>query len=529
MSFGPPPSMPSRPPTVAEPTESRDGTHATHGSGSSTRRRGPRKLLIGLLALILTGALATGGWLLWGRGDGASKASGKSQAPVPQGPLEVRETVEKPPASTNGKMAFRFSVDDMKPGEHVEMPGMWATDRILAKGINKTLLGLSIGTDAAPGDEKWRLGLDGPICGYTRHVTGDNRTAVLFRANDWADEALCNQVAFVDLDDGRLVWEAKFPVSQAGPESADATGTDKDRPGVALAHGTVAVTWGGGTVGYDMEKGDTRWSTTTTAPCQDMGVAGGRGLIVREQCVSGEDPLSAGTWRSTTYKLRKLDPATGKALWTYSPAKGVRDVQVPSVDPAVVAVSAGDSEVTDLISLDDQGRNRATISLRNGAYVAECLLTDHLLIDDCPTITVGEDQVFIRSKDQAEVPTWNWIIGFDLATGKTTKKFDSDPGALLHPVRMSGDRLLALSVSEDHIAPNALVALDPQTGEKVPYLYFGLPSEAQLMTMREQNDVVVQNGRLFFGVKSADGPADAKTKQWSYLVLGIGSSAPRKP
>ncbi|WP_435614408.1 PQQ-binding-like beta-propeller repeat protein [Streptomyces coelicoflavus] len=521
--------MPSRPPTVAEPTESRDGTHATHGSGSSTRRRGPRKLLIGLLALILTGALATGGWLLWGRGDGASKASGKSQAPVPQGPLEVRETVEKPPASTNGKMAFRFSVDDMKPGEHVEMPGMWATDRILAKGINKTLLGLSIGTDAAPGDEKWRLGLDGPICGYTRHVTGDNRTAVLFRANDWADEALCNQVAFVDLDDGRLVWEAKFPVSQAGPESADATGTDKDRPGVALAHGTVAVTWGGGTVGYDMEKGDTRWSTTTTAPCQDMGVAGGRGLIVREQCVSGEDPLSAGTWRSTTYKLRKLDPATGKALWTYSPAKGVRDVQVPSVDPAVVAVSAGDSEVTDLISLDDQGRNRATISLRNGAYVAECLLTDHLLIDDCPTITVGEDQVFIRSKDQAEVPTWNWIIGFDLATGKTTKKFDSDPGTLLHPVRMSGDRLLALSVSEDHIAPNALVALDPQTGEKVPYLYFGLPSEAQLMTMREQNDVVVQNGRLFFGVKSADGPADAKTKQWSYLVLGIGSSAPRKP
>ncbi|MFD4345886.1 PQQ-binding-like beta-propeller repeat protein [Streptomyces coelicoflavus] len=521
--------MPSRPPTVAEPTESRDGTHATHGSGSSTRRRGPRKLLIGLLALILTGALATGGWLLWGRGDGASKASGKSQAPVPQGPLEVRETVEKPPASTNGKMAFRFSVDDMKPGEHVEMPGMWATDRILAKGINKTLLGLSIGTDAAPGDEKWRLGLDGPICGYTRHVTGDNRTAVLFRANDWADEALCNQVAFVDLDDGRLVWEAKFPVSQAGPESADATGTDKDRPGVALAHGTVAVTWGGGTVGYDMEKGDTRWSTTTTAPCQDMGVAGGRGLIVREQCVSGEDPLSAGTWRSTTYKLRKLDPATGKALWTYSPAKGVRDVQVPSVDPAVVAVSAGDSEVTDLISLDDQGRNRATISLRNGAYVAECLLTDHLLIDDCPTITVGEDQVFIRSKDQAEVPTWNWIIGFDLATGKTTKKFDSDPGTLLHPVRMSGDRLLALSVSEDHIAPNALVALDPQTGEKVPYLYFGLPSEAQLMTMREQNDVVVQNGRLFFGVKSADGPADAKTKQWSYLVLGIGSSVPRKP
>ncbi|MDA4892611.1 PQQ-binding-like beta-propeller repeat protein [Streptomyces sp. MS2A] len=525
MSFGPPPSMPPGPATAPEPTENRHGPFDGGGAG----RKSPRKLLIGLLAVILVGALGSGGWLLWGRDGEGSDASGKAQAPAPQGPLDVRETVEKKPASTSGKMAFRFSVDDMKPGEHVEMPGMWATDRILAKGINKTLVGLSIGTDAAPGDEKWRLALDGPICGYTRDVTGDNRTAVLFRANDWADEALCNQVALVDLDDGRMVWEAEVPVSQAGPEPGDATGTDKDRPGVALAHGTVAVTWGGGTLGYDMEKGDTRWSTTTTAPCQDMGVAGGRGLIVREQCASGEDPLSAGTWRSTTYKLRKLDPATGKALWTYSPAKGVRDVQVPSVDPAVVAVSAGDSEITDLISLDDQGHNRATISLRDGAYVAECLLTDYLLIDDCPTIMVGEGQVFIRSKDQSEVPTWNWIIGFDLATGKTTKKFDSGRGALLYPVRMSGDRLLALSVSEDNIAPNALVALDTSTGAQVPYLYFGLPDEARLMRMMEHNDIVYQNGRLFFGVKAVDGPADAKTKQWSYVVLGIGSSALRKP
>lgn len=529
MSFGPPPSMPSGPPTAADSAESRPGPHGPGPGGGSTGRRGPRKLLIGLLAVVLAGAVGTGGWLLWARDGGASDTPGKSQDPIAQGPLDVRETVEKPPASTNGQMAFRFSVDDMKTGEHVEMPGMWATDRILAKGINKTLVGLAIGTDAAPGDEKWRLELDGPICGYTRHVTGDHRTAVLFRANDWAEEALCNQVALVDLDDGRLVWEAKFPVSAAGRESGDVAGTDNDRPGVALAHGTVAVTWGGGTVGYDMEKGATRWTTTTTAPCQDMGVAGGRGLIVREECWSGDESLPAGSPQNVTYKLRKLDPATGEARWTYSAAKGVRAVDVPSADPAVIAVSAGDTVVTDLISLDDRGRNRATISLRNGAYAAECSLTDYLLIDDCPTIAVGKDEVFIRSKDQLEKQTSNWIIGFDLATGNTTKKFDSGPGALLYPVRMSGDRLLALRLSNDGIAPNALVALDPATDDEVPYFYFGLPSEAQMMTGTNENDIVVQNGRLFFGVKAANGPAEPKTKQWSYLVLGIGSSAPKKP
>lgn len=245
MSFGPPPSMSQSPSPAAEPF----GARTAHGDAGGRGPRRSRKLLMGLLAVILTGALGTGGWMLWGRDSAGSQVSERTRTEVGQGPLDVRDTVEERQASINGTMAFRFSVDDMKPGEHVEMPGMWATDRILAKGINKTLVGMSIGPDAAPGDEKWRLALDGPICGYTRKVTGDNRTAVLFRANDWADEALCNQVAFVDLDDGRLLWQNRFSVSQLGRESSDATGTEKDRPGVALAHGTVAVTWGGGTIG----------------------------------------------------------------------------------------------------------------------------------------------------------------------------------------------------------------------------------------------------------------------------------------
>ncbi|WP_328659574.1 outer membrane protein assembly factor BamB family protein [Streptomyces sp. NBC_00334] len=423
-------------------------------------------------------------------------------------------------------MAFRLSVDDMNPGERVEMPGMWATDRILAKGINKTLVGMSIGTDASLSDEKWRLALDGPICGYTRHVTGDNRTAVLFRANDSEEKALCNQVAFFDLDDGRLLWKDRFPVSEAGREQGAGTGTTMDRPSVTLAHATVAVTWGGGTVGYDMEKGTARWSTTAAAPCQDMGAAGGRGLIIREQCWSGDKSLPAGNWQNVSFRLRKLNPATGETVWTHAAAKGIRSLNVPSSEPAVIAVSAGDTEITELISLDDRGRNRATISLRSGAYVADCAYTDYLVVDDCPTIAVGKEQIFIRSKDQLEEQTSNWIIGFDLATGETTKKFDSGPGSLLYPVRMSGGRLLALRLTSDHIAPNALVALDPVTDEEVPYFYFGLPSEAQLMTTTDENDIVVQNGRVFFGAKTANGPADAKTKQWTYLVLGVGSGKP---
>ncbi|MFE0805510.1 hypothetical protein [Streptomyces sp. NPDC058812] len=72
---------------------------------------------------------------------------------------------------------------------------------------------------------------------------------------------------------------------------------------------------------------------------------------------------------------------------------------MPSSEPAVLAVAGGDTEITDPLSLDDKGRHRATISLRNRAYVADCACTDSLVIDDCPTIAVGAGQVFVRSKD----------------------------------------------------------------------------------------------------------------------------------
>ena len=506
MSFGPPPSMYTQSAVTA----------------AAARKKRRRTWLLALLALVLVAGLGTGGRLLWGGDDGGTRSDARTTAA--QGRLDVRETVEKPPASTVGKMAFRFSVDDMTPGEHYEMPGMWATGKILAKGINKTVVGLAIGTDASPGDERWKLPLDGPICGYTRHVTGENRTAVLYRAGT-GEHALCNHVAFFDLDDGRAIWKSDFPSSPYGDSPGTAKdGDDQDTPSVTLTHGTVVVTWGGGTDAYGMDTGERRWRTTADGACQDMGAAGGGALIVREQCWNDDDSLPVDSLERLAYKARKVDPANGRALWTYSAAKGIRDLDIPSADPPVLAVEAGEIGISEMLSLDAKGDHRATIRLQNGTYEGECSYDDYLVVDDCPTIAVGDGQVFVRSKETGDKANANWVIGFDLATGDTTRKFDSGPGSLLYPVRMSGDRLLAVRESDDHIAPNALVALDPETGRETPYFYFELPAEADTMTMTDYNDIVVEDGRLFFGVKKADGPAKGEP-QWVYLVLGIESAA----
>ncbi|MFF3330143.1 PQQ-binding-like beta-propeller repeat protein [Streptomyces sp. NPDC002888] len=509
MSFGPPPSIYTQ----------------SAVSADQQRSKKRRRTLLGVVAAVVVAALGAGALLLSGALEQDPKTSKKPLAATAQGRLDVRETVEKRPASTTGTMGFRFSTDDMSPNEQHEMPGMWATDKILAKGINRTVVGLAVGTDASPGDEKWKLSLSGPICGYTRHVTGENRTAVLFRSSE-DEDALCDQVAFFDLDDGRKIWQHEIAASrEGGGKGTPDNSATQNTPSVTLTRATVAVTWGGGSEAYDMDNGRRLWSTKTTGTCEDAGAAGGGALLIRVSCWHDGKPVDS--WESLTYKVRAVDPRTGRTKWTYSAATGVRDLKVPSTDPPVLAVAAGDTGYTELLSLDGRGKNRATIRLQNGQYVGDCSSElDYLVIDDCPTIPVGGGQVFLRSKDSDDAlhPS-NWIVGFDLATGNTTKKFESGPNETLRPIRTSGGQLLALRLSSDRIAPMGLVSLDPETGKETPYFYFGLPLEAENFTIIDSNDVLVQNGRLYFGAKQANGPTEKEGKAWTLMVLGIESAA----
>ncbi|MFE0135451.1 PQQ-binding-like beta-propeller repeat protein [Streptomyces sp. NPDC059037] len=489
MSFGPPPSSFTQSTLVAD-----------------RARRNRRKRLSGVLAVVLVAVLCAGGWFLWSGKGGSAPEGGKPDA-APQGRLDIRETVEEPSATTKGQMAFRFSVDDMSPGEEYDMPGTWATDKILAKGINRTLVGFKIGKDVTTGEESWRTPLAGPICGVTRHVTVEGRTAVLHRSkND--PEAPCDQVAFFDIDTGEKVWDKQFPTSK--------TVFGQDPTSVSMAHGTVAVTWGNGSTAYDMDTGKRLWKQARVSGCEHRGLAGGRGLLRLLACVHP---------KNTTYQVQKLNPLTGDAKWTYLVAGGVKGVNLLSADPAVIAPAAGDIEVTHLISIDDRGKRRATIGLEGGHYVVDCTTaTGFNAVDSCPSTVVSGDQVFVTSREDPHgdmVNNANRIVSFDLATGKTVKKFESGRDQLLYPLRMSGDQLLAYRESSDHITPMGVVSLDPRTGKEAPYFFFGLPVEGWTLADLELSDVVVQNGRLFFGSRHATGPSAEKKKEWSWLVIGV--------
>ncbi|MFB7601054.1 PQQ-binding-like beta-propeller repeat protein, partial [Streptomyces sp. NPDC056160] len=301
-------------------------------AADQARRRRRNKILGGLAGGVLVIALCAGGLFLSSAGDDRAPADGKVAAA--QQPDEIRKHGREGPPSPEGREVVEHSVGHLekhRDGNPLYAPGSWATAKIFARGIADHVEGYRVEPHY---DEKaWTPDLGGHICATSRHITADGRTAVVIQPPKSATDpgnGVCGQVVFFDLDTGRKLWQKKMPAA----EFAYVTNTD-----LTLTNGVVAVAWGHGSVAYDMKSGRQLWNTTTTAQCADQGFAGGRALLALAACGQAPD---------TTYKVQKLDPRTVKNLWTYRLTRGVSRVYLPSSDPPVLAVAAGDTLVTDL-------------------------------------------------------------------------------------------------------------------------------------------------------------------------------------
>ncbi|MES5817432.1 PQQ-binding-like beta-propeller repeat protein [Streptomyces sp. RG80] len=494
MSFGPPPSI-----------------YTQSALSADTARKRRRTKLLGAVAVITALALGGGGWL-FASGDDSDPVDARRT--VAQSPDAVRETTEQVPASPEGRLMLEHDEENLARTNDASpryAPGTWATDKVMVKGVANRLEGYNIALDA---DEKaWTLKLPGHLCATSRHVTADGRTAVVVQPpqpKGSEKDGVCDQVVFFDLNTGKKLWQKKMPA--AG--SAFVTNTN-----LTLTKGVVAVAWGQGSVAYDMKSGKQLWNSTLGSECEDKAFAGGRALL---------SLLSCGSVPDVTFRVQKLDPRTGKARWSYKVAAGIQTVYLPSSDPPVLAVAAGDSEVTDLISLDAAGKHRTTIAL-NG-YEAKCGeryfgLSFFGEYESCDGVVVGRTQAFVTSKENiATGQPSNWIVAFDLATGKTVGKFDGRELQKVHPLRMSGDDLLIYRRGAGVVAPAAVVRWNPRTDRETPLLLFTLPEDDDgELSDPEQSDILFQQGRAFFGKREL--VADDKYPTDGVLMaLAVGSA-----
>ncbi|MET7605708.1 PQQ-binding-like beta-propeller repeat protein [Streptomyces avermitilis] len=496
MSFGPPPSVYTQSALAAD----------------QARSRGRMKVL-GAVAALVVAVLCAGGWLLLSAGGDAS-TDGKA-APAPQRPDEIRETVEKIPSTPEGRLVMEHSEDGL--AKHTAdpryAPGTWATGKIFAKGIARRVVGYKIQSQSEKA--AWTLELGGHICATSRHVTADGRTAVVVQPSKPEGSktaGVCNEVVFFDLDTGKKLWQAKMPSAN----QAYVTNTN-----LTLTRGVVAVAWRHGSVAYDMKNGKQLWDSTAVSNCEDEGFAGGRALLALVSC--GEAP-------GIKYEVQKLDPRTGRADWTYKVAGGIQAVYLPSSDPPVLAVAAGDITVTDLITLDDNGKHLATVSLAGDRFDPGCgqryFAAPYFgVLENCDRMVVGRKQMYVATKEgfDAAQPA-NWIVAFDVETGKTAGKFDGRPFQSVLPLRMSGDELLIYRRTFGSVGPAAVVRWNPRTDKESPFLLFHLPEDDESeLSDPEQSDIIVEKDRVFFAKRELTAD-DKHPKDPVLAAIGVGSA-----
>ncbi|QNP63728.1 PQQ-binding-like beta-propeller repeat protein [Streptomyces genisteinicus] len=361
---------------------------------------------------------ASGGGGKGGDGDGDTKTA-------PDGPGK-----EKPGANTGSKVAYQLPEPARE--DLTAVPGSWVTDKAFVKpGVNSV-----VGYDVAKGNALWTTPLAGQVCAGSRHVTEDNKTAILFEAKKRTAPKFyekCTEVGVLDLTTGKLLWSKSV--------TGDTSGDDKTQfEQVTISGGTVAAGGLYGGAAFDLNTGEVRWKPTVDAEnCRDIGYAGGKALVAVRTC---------GDYGSRTAMVQPVNADNGTPLSTYKMPAGVEDARVVSTDPLVVAADVGDTGtfgISDFFSIDGKtGKLLARIAAPGDKYLARCSASDG--VEGCQFVVVGNNKLYLPTAEHdagGELGRTNEIIAFDLATGKgTPERADAGPGYHSLPLRMDGGNLI---------------------------------------------------------------------------------------
>jgi outer membrane protein assembly factor BamB len=342
------------------------------------------------------------------------------------------------------KQLFKLDPPDTHVKDTQGADGSWATKKIYAKSTINAVAGHTVSS----GKEAWRLPLDGPVCAASPHMTSAHLTAVAYEKGSGG----CNTVAVFDVDTGDKVWSKPIP---KGEQIFGGGMTN-----LTVAEDTVAISWNGGYVAYDIEGGPPLWKSKETGEtCEHGRYGGGAKLLAVLEC-GGGDALS----------VNRLDPRTGQSTWDVKLPREIEDAQnvrIVDTDPVVLVLGTGDSSASEIMTVDDQGKIAATISLGK-RYEPGCGLGG-IGSEACFHVLATDDKVFIptepRPGSDSAIGDTNEVMAFDFHTGKTKWKSSAADGREIYPVAIEGDKPVAY-LPPTFDKGGEVVSLDPANGKK---------------------------------------------------------------
>ncbi|MFC9801377.1 PQQ-binding-like beta-propeller repeat protein [Streptomyces bacillaris] len=419
---------------------------------------------------------------------------------------------EKAPGNTNSQVAFQVLQPEVTQVTSVK--GSWLTDKAYVKSGASEV----VGYDRDKGTKLWSVPVAGEVCGASRHMTKDHRTAILFKEGKPTAEKkypACNQVGVVDLAAGKLLWSKSVTSATGG-----------DRPvqfdEVTISGTTVAAGGTSGGAAFKLEDGAELWKPKVDGNrCYDTGYAGGEALAVVRKC---------GSYDSPQLSVQMLNPATGAPLSSFDMPAGVDYASVVSTKPLVVAANVGDtagdgSGISDFFSIDAAtGKLIVRISADAEKYAARCRTTD---VESCQGLAVGNNRLYLPTEDHdgtGEYGKTNEIVAFDLATGKLLGgRADAGDRYSLTPLRMDGTSVIAYK-RPPYDKGGQIVSIDGETFKQT--LLMENPADetvrrAETSFSIDHSEVLYGEGRFYLAKQLISERRDSQADEKLYLSLAF--------
>ncbi|MFF0425983.1 PQQ-binding-like beta-propeller repeat protein [Streptomyces sp. NPDC004520] len=529
--YGGYPQQPQQPvpPPYGYPTQPQQPQYGGYAQPATPPAPGGGKKLSAQLQIVIAAVVAVVliiGVGIWyansGDGDGGNEAKGSGGSSQGTGGGSTGGNglggggKEKVPASTQAKMAY--TVAEPKVQDLTDVSGSWLTDKSFVKpGVNSL-----VAYDLDKSTVQWTLPLTGQVCGASRHVTADNRTAILFEAAKRTAPRFyqnCTEVGVVDLNTGKLLWSTSVTGGTAGDGKARFSE-------VTLSGTTVAAGGTDGGAAFDLANGNPRWKPQANDQnCYDLGYGGGEGLVAVRKCGSYDNP---------SVLIQNLNPTTGAPVSQYKMPPGAKYASVVSTKPLVVAADVGDSAgdgsgISDFFSIDEKtGKLKAKITADADQYAARCRSTK---VEACSQALVGNGRLYVPTEEH-EGSTGdfgsetNEIIAFDLATGRTVpEKADAGDKYTFVPLRMDGGNLIVYK-APPYDKGGRIVSVDGGTMKET--LLLENPADksvhnAETSFSLNGSEMLYGNGRFFISGTMVSKPRDTASDIKEYLIVAFSA------
>ncbi|MFJ8233041.1 PQQ-binding-like beta-propeller repeat protein [Streptomyces sp. NPDC094448] len=355
--------------------------------------------------------------------DGGGTAAGGRGGETDRDPSGDDLNAGRAPGEARALFVTRNDVDLPRGG--AEVHGPWSHGGTIAKAMYRQVVGYS----ATDGTKKWTVPLERELCSATPRPSAGGAIVVGIKDRTGSG-ARCRDLRSIDLGTGKVIWKAEIPEEKGFLGLSDHTLTIS---GNTLAAGATGVSYG-----FSMKDGK-RLFTGPRSGCKPFAYAGGARLLAAVSCPTGD-------YKKPRHQLQQIDPATGKARWTFDAPAGWEIDKVYSADPVVVSLVKREPKSWTVVALKPDGTLRAPIAGGKERFRVGCggsFVIFGQNLEGCQGVVADPDTLYLATEPvRGAGGGGNQIVAFDLNTGRPTWRAPSGGDTAAVPVRMDGRNLI---------------------------------------------------------------------------------------